>query len=70
MLWDDTRLLNSTSNIEEYTSFISDSITSSTEQTIPISKQINTNYAPSEAAMRLIKLKYQAYKRRKRIERT
>jgi exonuclease III len=66
MLWDNTRLLNSASDIEEYTSFITNSITSATQQTIPTSKQISTNYAPSEATLRLIKIKHQAYRRWKK----
>ncbi|CAF1403151.1 unnamed protein product [Rotaria sordida] len=61
VLWDNTRLLNTTTDIEEYTSFITDSITSATQQTIPTSKQINSRYAPSEATKCLIKSKHQAY---------
>ncbi|CAF3026369.1 unnamed protein product, partial [Rotaria sp. Silwood2] len=66
MLWNNTRLLNTTADIEEYKSFITDSITLATQQTIPTSKQINSRYAPSEATKRLIKFKHQAYRRWKK----
>jgi exonuclease III len=64
--WDDTRYLNSTLDIEEYTSFITNSITSATQAAIPTSKQLNTTYTPSEVTKRLITLKHQAYRRWKK----
>lgn len=66
VLWDNSRLLNSTLDIEEYSSFITDSITSATQHAIPTSKQINTSYTTSEATKHLIKSKHQAYRRWKK----
>ncbi|CAF3890019.1 unnamed protein product, partial [Rotaria sp. Silwood1] len=43
MLWNNNRLINSALDIEEYTSFITNSITSATQEAIPTSKQLNTN---------------------------
>ena len=65
-LWDHTRILYSTSDIEDYTAFITNSITSATQEAIPTSKQMNTSYTPSEATKHLIKLKHQAYRRWKK----
>ena len=67
-LWDNTRMLNSTLDIEDYASFITDSITSATQDAIPTTKLINSSYVPSEATKRLIKLKHQAYRRWKKNE--
>jgi hypothetical protein len=64
--WNNSRPLNSTSDIEDYTSFITDSITSAARASIPLSKQINTSYTSSETAKRLIKLKQQTYRRWKK----
>ncbi|CAF1503240.1 unnamed protein product [Adineta steineri] len=66
MLWDMNRLLNSSLDTEEYTTFITNSITEATKETIPSSKQINTNIRLSEATKRLIKLKHKNYRRWKK----
>ena len=65
-VWDDTRCLTSPSDIEEYSSFITNSITLATQKAIPTSKQLNTSYTPSEVTKRLIALKHQAYRRWKK----
>ncbi|CAF4433538.1 unnamed protein product, partial [Rotaria magnacalcarata] len=44
MIWNNNRLLNSTSAIEEYSAFITKSITSATNESVPHVKQTNTSY--------------------------
>ena len=66
MLWDKNRLLNSTADIEEYTTFITNSITAATQEAIPTSKLMNTSVKLSETTKRLIKNKHQAYRRWKK----
>ncbi|CAF3306674.1 unnamed protein product [Rotaria sp. Silwood2] len=66
MIWNNDRFLNSTSDIEEYSSFITDSITAATQESIPPSKQINTSYAISKTTKHLVKMKHIAYKRWKK----
>jgi len=66
LLWNNDRRLDSTLDIEEYTSFISNSIMVAAEDSIPKLKQTNTTFSPSEASTRLIKQKHQAYRRWKK----
>ncbi|CAF5010543.1 unnamed protein product, partial [Rotaria sp. Silwood1] len=60
--WNIDHPLNSSSDIEEYTTFITECINSAACETIPTAKQINSIYVPSKATKRLIKLKHQAYR--------
>ena len=66
MLWDNDRRLDSTLDIEEYTSFITNSILVATKEAIPPSKQTNTNLTLSEPSKSLIKQKHQAYRKWKK----
>ncbi|CAF4588463.1 unnamed protein product [Rotaria sp. Silwood2] len=66
MLWNNNRLINSALDIEEYTSFITNSITSATQEAIPTSKQLNTNIKLSEATKHLIQLKHKTYRKWKK----
>jgi len=66
MLWDNDRCLDSALDIEEYTSFITNSILVATKEAIPPPKQMNTSYTLSEASKSLIKQKHQAYRRWKK----
>ncbi|CAF3018287.1 unnamed protein product [Rotaria sp. Silwood2] len=66
MLWNNDRRLDSALDIEEYTSFITNSILVATREAIPLSKQTNTRPMISEASKNLIKLKHQAYRRWKK----
>jgi len=66
MLWNNDRRLDSTSDIEEYLSFITNSILIATQAAIPQIKQTTRSYTPSEASKSLIKLKHQAYRRWKK----
>jgi len=66
MLWDNNCSLDSALNIEEYTSFITNSILLATKEAIPPSKQTNTSYTISEASKSLIKQKHQAYRKWKK----
>ncbi|CAF1052272.1 unnamed protein product [Adineta ricciae] len=60
------RRLNSTLDLEEYTTFITKSILAATQEAIPRIKQNITSYSPSEASKNLIQLKHQAYRRWKK----
>ncbi|CAF3678639.1 unnamed protein product [Rotaria sp. Silwood1] len=62
MLWNNDRRLDSTLAIEEYTSFITNSILVATQEAIPLSKQTNTTPIISEVTKRLITQKHQAYR--------
>ena len=64
--WNNDRSLVSTLDIEEYTSFITNSIMTATIEAIPPSKQTNTNNILSEASKNLIKQKHQAYRKWKK----
>ena len=44
MLWNNDRRLDSALDIEEYTSFITNSILVATKEAIPPTKQTNTSY--------------------------
>jgi hypothetical protein len=66
MLWDNDRCLDSALEIEEYTSFITNSILVATKEAIPPPKPMNTSYTLSEASKSLIKQKHQAYRRWKK----
>ncbi|CAF4455321.1 unnamed protein product [Rotaria sp. Silwood2] len=66
MLWNKNHLINSALDIEEYTSFITNSITSATQEAIPTSKQLNTNIKLSEATKHLIQLKHKTYRKWKK----
>ncbi|CAF1493994.1 unnamed protein product, partial [Rotaria sp. Silwood1] len=52
MLWNNDRRLDSTLAIEEYTSFITNSILVATQEAIPLSKQTNTTPMISEVTKR------------------
>ncbi|CAF4997195.1 unnamed protein product, partial [Rotaria sp. Silwood1] len=43
MLWNKNRSINSESDVEEYSSFITNSVIAATQEAIPTSKQLNTN---------------------------
>ncbi|CAF0819288.1 unnamed protein product [Adineta ricciae] len=66
MQWNMDRRLNSTLDLEEYTTFITKSILAATQEAIPRIKQKITSYSPSEASKNLIQLKHQAYRRWKK----
>ncbi|CAF3602013.1 unnamed protein product [Rotaria sp. Silwood1] len=66
MLWNNNRLINSALDIQEYASFITNSITSATQEAIPTSKQLNANIKPSEATKHLIQLKHKTYRKWKK----
>jgi hypothetical protein len=66
MLWNNDNRLDTTSDIEEYTSFITNSILVATKEAIPPSKPTNTSYTLSEASKNLIKQKHQAYRKWKK----
>ncbi|CAF4163560.1 unnamed protein product [Rotaria sp. Silwood2] len=66
MLWNKHRHITSTIDIEEYTSFISNSIKPATQEAIPTSKQLNTNIRLSEATKHLIQLKHKTYRKWKK----
>ena len=66
MLWNNDRRLDSTLDIEEYTSFVTNSILVATQEAIPQMKQTTTSYSLSEASNSLIKHKHQAYRRWKK----
>ncbi|CAF1152618.1 unnamed protein product [Rotaria sordida] len=66
MLWNNDGRFDSTLDIEEYTSFITNSIMVATQEAIPPTQQMNTSYTLSEASKNLIKLKHQAYRRWKK----
>jgi len=66
MIWNNSRLLYTKLDIEEYTLFITNCITAATQEAIPKTKPMNTNITLSEATKRLIKLKHQAYRRWKK----
>ena len=57
---------SNSADIEEYTKFITNSITTSTEETIRLSTHRNPTYTISEATKRLIRLKHQSYRRWKK----
>ncbi|CAF4675587.1 unnamed protein product, partial [Rotaria sp. Silwood2] len=61
MLWNKNRSINSELDVEEYTSFITNSITAATQEAIPTSKHLNTNIKLSEATKHLIQLKHKTY---------
>ncbi|CAF2749993.1 unnamed protein product [Rotaria sp. Silwood2] len=63
MLWNKNRSINSESDVEEYTSFITNSITAATQEAIPTSKHLNTNIKLSEATKHLIQLKHDTYRK-------
>ncbi|CAF4351321.1 unnamed protein product, partial [Rotaria sordida] len=52
MLWNNDRRLDSALDIEEYTSFITNSILVATQEAIPLSKQTNTRPMISEVTKR------------------
>ncbi|CAF1527231.1 unnamed protein product [Adineta ricciae] len=66
MLWNNDRPLDSTLDIEEYTTFITNSIIEATQEDIPRTKQTAREYIPSEVSKSLIKQKHQAYQRWKK----
>ena len=66
MLWNNDRQLDSALDVEEYTTFITNSILVATNEAIPPTKQMNTSYKLSEASKSLIKQKHQAYRRWKK----
>ena len=53
MLWDNDRQLDSALDVEEYTTFITNSILVATNEAIPPTKQLNTSYKLSEASKEL-----------------
>jgi len=64
--WNSTRLIDTTQDIEEYASFITECIVAATHEAIPQNKQTNTTFIPSETSSNLIKDKHQAYRRWKK----
>ncbi|CAF3278188.1 unnamed protein product [Rotaria sp. Silwood2] len=66
MLWNTNLTINSEPDIEEYTSFITNSITTATQEAIPTSKKLNTNIKLSEATKHLIQLKHKTYRKWKK----
>ncbi|CAF4401221.1 unnamed protein product, partial [Rotaria sp. Silwood2] len=58
--------ITSSLDIEEYTSFITNSIRIATQEAIPTSKQLNTNIRLSEATKHLIQHKHETYRRWKK----
>ncbi|CAF1502030.1 unnamed protein product, partial [Rotaria sp. Silwood1] len=66
ILWNKHRYINSESDIEEYTSFITNSITTATQEAILTSKKLNTNIKLSEATKHLIQLKHKTYRKWKK----
>ncbi|CAF1605895.1 unnamed protein product [Rotaria magnacalcarata] len=58
MLWNKHRHITSSSDIEKYTTFITDGIRIATQEVILTSKQLNTNIRLSEATKDLIQLKH------------
>ncbi|CAF2986948.1 unnamed protein product, partial [Rotaria sp. Silwood2] len=66
MLWNKHRHITSSLDIEEYTSFITNSITAATQEAIPTSKHLNTNIKLSEATKHLIQLKHKTYRKWKK----
>ncbi|CAF1492347.1 unnamed protein product [Rotaria sp. Silwood1] len=57
MLWNKNRIIDSESDIEEYTSFITNTITAATQEAITTSRQLNTNIKLSEVSKHLNQLK-------------
>ncbi|CAF2755504.1 unnamed protein product [Rotaria sp. Silwood2] len=66
MLWNKNLTINSEPDVEEYTSFITNSITTATQEAIPTSKKLNTNIKLSEATKHLIQLKHKTYRKWKK----
>ncbi|CAF4806210.1 unnamed protein product, partial [Rotaria sp. Silwood2] len=54
MIWNKNRRINAAADIEEYSSFITNSITGATQEVIPRSKQLNTNIKLIETTKHLI----------------
>ena len=63
--WNVTQSSN-TVDIEEYAKFITNSLTTATQETIRLSTHRNPTYTISEATKRLIQLKHQSYRRWKK----
>ena len=53
-------------DIEEYTTFITNSLTTATNEAVRLNTHRNTTYTISEATKRLIQLKHQSYRRWKK----
>ena len=65
-LWKNPNSVNCSADIEEYTRFITNSLTTAANEAIPTSPQVIISYTNSAATKHLIKLKHQAYRRWKK----
>ena len=68
--WNATHLPYVSDEIEAYSEFVTQCITTATAQAIPTIKQISTNYIASETTKRLIKQKHKAYRHWKKTAHT
>ncbi|CAF3360365.1 unnamed protein product [Rotaria socialis] len=63
ILWNNDLSLNSSLDIEDYSTFITNSIMLATQEAVPTSTPTSKSYTLSEACKSLITLKHQAYRR-------
>ncbi|CAF4792523.1 unnamed protein product, partial [Rotaria socialis] len=66
ILWNNDLSLNSSLDIEDYSTFITNSIMLATQEAVPTSTPTSKSYTLSEACKSSITLKHQAYRRWKR----
>lgn len=64
--WTNSSSSSNTVNIEEYSTFITNSLNKATNEAIQLCTSTNTTYEISEATKRLIQLKHSAYRRWKK----
>ncbi|CAM4843381.1 unnamed protein product [Rotaria magnacalcarata] len=63
MLWNNDTSLNAALNIEEHSTFITNSIMLETKEAVPTPTPTSKSYPLSEASKSLITMKHQAYRR-------